>query len=162
LPKGNDDIMPNEGDPLTRAQIDLIRDWINQGATWPDVVAAATPAARSGPALPTDFKPRPAEQKAIAPLAHQGVEGRPMSMNGAVRGVNFRPKGTKITDASFAPVKDTATLVRINLGATRLTDAGLANLKGLTNLMQLHLELTPVTDAGLVNVRSLPSLTYLN
>ena len=35
LPKGNDDIMPNEGDPLTKAQTDLFRDWINQGAVWP-------------------------------------------------------------------------------------------------------------------------------
>src|SRR6185503_13574601 len=35
LPPGHDDIMPNEGDPLTKAQIDLIREWINQGATWP-------------------------------------------------------------------------------------------------------------------------------
>ena len=30
LPKGNDDVMPNEGEPLTKAQTDLIRDWINQ------------------------------------------------------------------------------------------------------------------------------------
>src|SRR5260370_2660922 len=30
LPKGNDDIMPNEADPLTKAQTDLIRTWINQ------------------------------------------------------------------------------------------------------------------------------------
>src|SRR5437016_10733214 len=29
LPKGNDDVMPNEGEPLTKAQTDLIRDWIN-------------------------------------------------------------------------------------------------------------------------------------
>jgi len=36
LPKGNDDIMPNEGDPLTKEQTDLIRDWINQGADWPE------------------------------------------------------------------------------------------------------------------------------
>src|SRR5688572_24284351 len=46
LPKGHDDIMPNKGEPLTKAQIDLIRDWINQGAAWPDnfVVGAAAPA----------------------------------------------------------------------------------------------------------------------
>ena len=32
LPAGNDDVMPNKGDLLTKAQTDLIRDWINQGA----------------------------------------------------------------------------------------------------------------------------------
>src|SRR5437773_11288242 len=40
LPKGNDDVMPNEGEPLTKAQTDLIRDWINQGAVWTETVVA--------------------------------------------------------------------------------------------------------------------------
>src|SRR5436189_2558507 len=30
LPKSDDDFMPSEGDPLAKAQMDLIRDWINQ------------------------------------------------------------------------------------------------------------------------------------
>src|SRR6266699_6603060 len=30
LPKGNDDIMPNEGDPLRKEKTDLIRDWITE------------------------------------------------------------------------------------------------------------------------------------
>src|SRR5258708_7614032 len=61
LPKGNDDVMPNEGEPLTKAQTDLFRDWINQGAVWPDQVAAKeSVAAPAGPALPADFKPGPA------------------------------------------------------------------------------------------------------
>src|SRR5437588_6267591 len=75
LPKGNDDVMPNEGEPLTKAQTDLFRDWINQGAVWPDqVVAKEAAAALAGPALPADFKPGPAEPKAIAALAQRGVE----------------------------------------------------------------------------------------
>jgi hypothetical protein len=36
LNAGSDDIMPQEGKPLTQAQTDLIRRWINQGAMWPD------------------------------------------------------------------------------------------------------------------------------
>src|SRR6266446_352694 len=65
LPKGNDDVMPNEGEPLTKAQTDLFRDWINQGAVWPDTVVAKAPTPAPGPALPPDFKPGPAETKAI-------------------------------------------------------------------------------------------------
>src|SRR6185369_16891168 len=41
LPAGDDDVMPNKGEPLTKAQTDLIRDWINQGAVWPDGVLIA-------------------------------------------------------------------------------------------------------------------------
>ena len=36
LPKGHEDIMPSRGEPLSKAQADLIRDWINQGAPWPE------------------------------------------------------------------------------------------------------------------------------
>jgi hypothetical protein len=41
LPKGHEDIMPNRGEPLSKAQTDLIRDWINEGAVWPTNFAAA-------------------------------------------------------------------------------------------------------------------------
>src|SRR2546421_3027187 len=57
LPKGDDDIMPSEGDPLTKAQTDLIRDWITQGAVWSETVPAKAGAAIPGPTLPADFKP---------------------------------------------------------------------------------------------------------
>jgi Protein of unknown function (DUF1553)/Protein of unknown function (DUF1549)/Planctomycete cytochrome C len=33
--------MPLEGDPLTKDQIDLIRAWIDQGASWPDEASVA-------------------------------------------------------------------------------------------------------------------------
>jgi formylglycine-generating enzyme required for sulfatase activity/mono/diheme cytochrome c family protein len=36
LPPGHDDIMPPKGDPLTKEQTELLRLWIEQGATWPD------------------------------------------------------------------------------------------------------------------------------
>src|SRR2546421_2245022 len=78
LPKGHDDIMPNEGDPLSKEQTDLIRDWINQGAEWPETALAkgsepTNPLAR----LPADFKPAPTEAKAAAKIAQLGVDIRP-------------------------------------------------------------------------------------
>src|SRR5262249_45212033 len=146
LSKGHDDVMPNEGDPLTKTQTDLFRDWINQGAVWTDEVAvkepSATPAQAPGPVLPADFKPSAAEAKAIAAPAKHGVEVRPIAMNTVWREANFRLQGTSITDTVIAPVRDLASLVELNLGTTKVTDAGLAPLKGLTNLQRLHLELT--------------------
>src|SRR6185503_9699145 len=41
LPKADDDFMPSEGEPLTKQQIDLIKEWINQGAVWPETGATA-------------------------------------------------------------------------------------------------------------------------
>src|SRR5262249_2673722 len=38
LPKGSDGVMPARGEPLAKAQVEVIRTWINQGAVWPDDV----------------------------------------------------------------------------------------------------------------------------
>jgi hypothetical protein len=38
LTKDSDDVMPARGELLAKADIERIRDWINQGAVWPDSV----------------------------------------------------------------------------------------------------------------------------
>src|SRR5438552_3622080 len=111
LPKGNDDVMPNEGEPLTKAQTDLIRDWINQGAVWTETVVAKQSAVDTGPKLPADFKPASVETKAIAALAQRGIEVRPIAMNTVWREANLRLLGTNVADNVVTPVKDIASLV---------------------------------------------------
>ena len=166
LPKSDDDFMPSEGEPLSKAQQDLIRDWINQGAVWSDSALASKgevkPKGPPGPVLPADFKPSAAEQKAIAALAQKGIDVRPIAANLNWREANLRLHGTNVTDATVAQLKDIVGLVDLNLANTKVTDAGLANLKGLANLQRLHLELTSVSDAGLAHLKGLQNLTYLN
>jgi len=41
--------MPKTGDPLSTAQIALIREWIDQGALWPDSTVTASASAERGP-----------------------------------------------------------------------------------------------------------------
>lgn len=163
LPPGDDDIMPNEGDPLTREQIDLIREWINQGADWPDT-AAAKPAATPTPEseLPANFKAGAGEAKALAKFAQAGVDIRPIAMNLPWTQANFRLQTTNITDAVIAPLKDVTSLTDLNLAHTKVTDAGLAAIAGLSNLTRLHLEQTSITDAGLAHLKGLTRLHYLN
>src|SRR3569832_1677327 len=36
LPKGDEDVMPNRGELLSRAETERVRDWIAQGAVWPE------------------------------------------------------------------------------------------------------------------------------
>lgn len=181
LPKGNDEVMPPEGEPLSKAQADLLKAWIDQGANWPEgvtIVAKATPPPAVAitperppappkptaplPELPKDFKPAAAEEAALAALAKSGVEARPIAQNSPWREANFRLQGTNVTDATIAPAKDLASLVGLNLATTKVTDAGLAAIKDLPNLMTLHLELTGITDAGLAHVKGLSNLVYLN
>jgi len=163
LPKGDDDIMPNEGDPLSKEQTDLIRDWINQGAEWPET-ALARGSEPTNPlaGLPADFKPAANEAKAAAKIAQLGVDIRPIAMNTHWTEANFRPQGTNVTDLSVVPLKDIRSLTDLNLAGTKITDAGLAAIEGLTYLTRLHLELTPITDAGLAHLKKLTNLNYLN
>jgi len=163
LPKGHDDIMPNEGDPLSKEQTDLVRAWINQGAEWPETVAAS----ETGPSnplagLPADFKPNANEAKVSSKFAQLGVDVRPIAMNVHWTEANFRPQGTNINDATIAPLKEVSSLTDLNLAGTKITDSGLAAVAALTNLTRLHLELTSLTDAGLAQLKRLANLNYLN
>lgn len=170
LPAGSDDIMPSKGDPLTKAQTDLIKEWINQGAEWPEgEVAKATgetPSAAAAPTSPlaglTAIKPSSGEAGAIAKLGSAGIDVRPVAMNMNWREASFRSQGTNVTDNTIVPLKDIFTLVDLNLGGTKVTDAGLQHIEDLTNLVDLHLELTHVTDAGLTHLKKLEHLSYLN
>ncbi len=50
LPADDPDIMPSKGDPLTKAQLELLRQWIADGAPFGDGTSAAAPG--SAPAAP--------------------------------------------------------------------------------------------------------------
>lgn len=183
LPKDNDERMPPEGEPLSAAQIEIIKNWINEGANWPDGVTvepakakAAAPVAATdnwvppGPAKPPvpaperpkDFKPAAAEAAALMALSKNNIEARPVAQGVPWREVNLRLLGSNVTDQVIAPLKDVTSLVEVRLGTTRVTDAGLAALATLPHLEVLGLELTSVTDAGVAKLKGLSNLTSLN
>ncbi len=170
LPADNDEVMPNKGDRLTKAQTDLIRDWINQGAEWPAGVIIVSDGKKSGgseetpaatPPLP-NYKPSAAELKTIKELESLGVAIRPIAMNLDWREANFRGQSAETTQKALGLLKNVLCLLELNLAGAQIKDADLANLKGLTNLNRLHLENTPVTDAGLAQLKNLVNLNYLN
>jgi mono/diheme cytochrome c family protein len=167
LPASSDDVMPSKGDLLTKTQTDAVRDWINQGANWPEGAmtgeAEQTPAASVSDydALPP-FTPGAGEAAAIAKLQATGITALPIAANSNWREVNLHNLGTNINDASIAPLKDMASIVDLNLAGTKITDAGLQTVAGLTNLVHLHLERTAITDTGLEHLKNLSHLVYLN
>jgi len=170
LPADNDEVMPNKGDRLTKAQTDVIRDWINQGAIWPEGVMIGSTAKKSETAADSDpaetqlppYKPAAAELKAIKELEALGVPIRPIAVNLDWRETNFRGQSAEVIAKALGPLGKVLGLVDLNLGGTKIKDADLANLKGLINLTRLHLENTPITDAGLGQLKGLINLEYLN
>src|SRR5439155_12085686 len=114
----HDDFMQNKADPLTKTQIDLIKDWINQGAVWPEEAVAKVEVSPSPLARLVDIKPGATETKAIEKLASLGMAVRPIAMNLNWKEANLGLQGTNVTDATLAVVKDVPTLVDLNLAGT--------------------------------------------
>ena len=48
LPADHEDIMPNKGEPLTKDQIATIKQWIDEGANWPDGLVLVSAKDRAG------------------------------------------------------------------------------------------------------------------
>ncbi len=179
LKAGDDDIMPPKGDPLSKEQIDLIKKWISEGATWPDGLvlgggsekkeekASASDVKSSKRKSPefanlTPTKDTAAEDAAIKTLGTLGVSVRPIAQNLQWKEATVRPQDTNKTSEAIALLKDIPSLVDLNISKLGLKDDDLKNLENLKNLQRLHLENNPITDAGLANLKGLVNLEYLN
>lgn len=164
LPADDEERMPYDGAPLTKAETDVIRDWINEGASWPDgAILRLRPRDNSEAfGLRTPPPLSAAETKALAELEAAKYRVVPIAMNVGWREADWRRLGTNVTDATLGTLGDVTSLLRLNLAGAAATDAGLAHLRGLTNLTRLHLERTRITDAGLTHLQGLTELTYLN
>ena len=82
LAPGSDDIMPNKGDPLTKAQTDLIRDWINEGAIRQESAVAKEESAEPSAVAVVklgEIKPSAAELQATSKLEALGVSIEPIA-----------------------------------------------------------------------------------
>jgi hypothetical protein len=85
LPKGHDDVMPSRGEPLSKAQVGVIKAWIDAGAAWPDEVRAPKHWAYVAPvktAPPEIRNPRSKIQNAVdafilARLQQEGLQPSP-------------------------------------------------------------------------------------
>ena len=178
LDKDNDELMPSEGGPLAEPIRAKLKEWIKEGAKWPEgvvltaAVAAPAPSAVHPtrparpvpplPQLPKEYQAASSEASGIAALSKAGIEARSIAIGVPWKEANFRLKGPEVTDATLGPVSGINSLVEVRLGNTKITDAGLKQLSGLTHLQTLGLELTGVTDAGLDHIQGLQNLVYLN
>jgi hypothetical protein len=68
LPKGHDDIMPSRGEPLSKAQVAVIKAWIDAGAVWPDDVKAPKHWAYVAPARPAPPEVQSSKSKVQSPI----------------------------------------------------------------------------------------------
>ena len=161
LPEDESSRMPKDGKPLSEAEIKLIRDWINQGATWPDELVLVLP----GDTSESRAVSRPlteAEQQLVAKIRELGGHVLELAQNDSRLEVAYHLTDGDVTDDHLIPLKGLELVTDLNLRGTKITDNGLSHIAGLKMLERLHLEKTQVTDKGMAQLKGLERLEYLN
>lgn len=183
LPAGDEDRMPAKGDPLSPAEIDVIRRWVDGGADFggwtgkpgpdgatryvrpnaeraPDSTASAGATARYA-ALAEGLAPAP--RPLVDSLSKSGARITPLAPDVPLVRVEFPGVESTVGDdvvKSLAPLGDWIAI--LDLRRTRITDRALKSIGRMPRLVRLDLGDTDVGDQGLLQLRRMPSLRVLN
>lgn len=177
LPLDDPDFMPGEGDPLTDAEVDLIRRWIrglSGGGAGAPAAGGGNPDGAEGPvddggaagaparSVPSD-EARVAVQARLEALRNLGAAPSFLAAESDLVDVNLSVLGARCTDETLASLAGLeACVARLNLAGTAVTDAGLAVLARFGALERLSLSGTRVSDAGVGAIGGLSRLESLN
>jgi hypothetical protein len=164
LPEDDENRMPPLTEkPLPKAQAEKLRDWINDGAKWPDGLVLKSTSVETAVAMDDPGVPITEQEKAaVAKLDKAGILAIRLAQNTNLLRVDFSLRGKEVKDEELLLLKDVPNLTELNLGGTMITDASLAHLKPLKNLTRLQLHNTKVSDASLVNLAEMTKLKSLN
>ena len=179
LPADHEDIMPPKGDPLTKEQIAVIKQWIDEGADWPKGLVLISAKERAAAKAAANRLPEPeikeapvsdGEKAAIAKLSSgEGIGDKSsvplvmtLAQNTKLIYANFRLIGKDVNDGHLAPLADIQNLSELDLANTQITAAGLGHIKGNKNLTKLSLANTSIDDAALKQIKGLTNLMSLN
>lgn len=109
-----------------------------------------------------DQKKDPAVEQAKSKVRAAGGSVLELAQNDDRLEVAFHLSDQKVTDNTLKTLVGLSKVASLNLRGTDVTSAGLAQLKNLKDLTHLHLEKTKVDDAGMKHLQALPKLEYLN
>ena len=103
-----------------------------------------------------------AEKAAMAEVKKLGGQVMELAQTDPHLEVAYHLTDGQVGDDHLKPLANMPLLVSINLRGTAITNAGLAHLKQAKSLKRLHLEKTQITDEGLAHLAALENLEYLN
>ncbi len=178
LPPYDEDAMPPDGAaPLDVGETEVIRWWIENGASFDMRVAEIeeTPTAVSTflarVSLPQAERlsgifaldAPEADTNAVAALSEAGLTVSLLAPDAPFLQLVAASVRENFGDAELEALQSVAPQIAVlDIGHTQVTDAGAAVLAGLPHLVRLHLEGTEVGDAALEQIGGLEYLEYLN
>lgn len=179
LPADDDDRMPPKGDPLTGDQLDLIRQWIGQGAdfgTWRGATDGLDQLVRKDPselarvpefvsfyqAMGQDLKPVSSELISQTRKA-TGLLIRPIGKGSSLLEVRVVTRHGRVKDSTLEPLLPLAgSIVKLDLRDTMITDEGCRIIAEFTNLVELNLRGCQIGNEGALRFAELSKLQTLN
>ena len=178
LPKDDDGFMPPKGDPLTDAEVKLLKQWIDEGADFggwvgskdgmpADLAGASTALLKKREheefykALESGVKP--VSDDLLKKVKEAGAQVSPISVTSPLLRVDFLTGVSACNDAKVAALEAIAgNIAHLDLGRTKITDAALATVAKMPKLARLDLRQTAVTDTGLESLTALKNLQSIN
>ena len=158
LPPSDDDIMPPiEKDPVSTADIDLVRQWIAAGAYWPDATElnSALPVYVEAGDVQTD--------QLIEQINHTGAKAEYNAWgDDSVRVDLGVVDSNQLQNALNQLQQLSHTLSWIDASNLELPHEFYPLLQSFPRLERLHLDGSSVTDDDLAVLQQLPELNYLN
>ena len=178
LPADDDDVMPPKGDPLTKAQSEIIRKWIAQGVDfgiWEGAtdgiekfvsrnkkVVYVPPHLQFYDDLANGLKPLPGKTLDGARQA-TGALVRSIGIGSPLLEVRFLAESVAAGDADLKELEPRHQhLAKLDLSRTQVTGESLAFLATFPRLTHLNLRDTKIDDANLDKLGALRHLRYLN
>ena len=178
LPATDKKAMPPRGHAApTHAEMAVLRWWIDQGASFDQVLADAQVLPELETAIidrlgPVDFsapailsvRVAPGDPKAIDALRALKLRVEPLRSDSALLYVQAPPAARTFSDADLKALEALATQIAwLDLGGTQVTDKGLVPLlPRLVNLWKLSLDRTAAGDKTLEAVAGLQRLESMN
>ncbi len=178
LPHDHEEFMPAEGKtPLTDAQVEIVRWWIDAGAPNSKTVADTSVDPRVEALLatelgfgisPSDHPSAPVVPASIDPALIQSLFGkgfivRQASQNDPHLVVSVSSPGSPISAAQVAALFDVADrVVELNVQDASIDDATLGDIAKFAELIRLRVSQNELTDRSINALSSLTKLERLN